>query len=108
MSDIIRMTQFRKIGCADWYDGSPDHKDGRGPYETRAIFMLDMAANRATENGRLLRMSEALAAENASLKALVAEMAKGLEDTLEIAARNEMGDYATRALALIARAKETQ
>ena len=66
MSDIIRMTQFRKVGCLDWYDGIPR---GDGPYETRAVFMPDIAANRSTENGRLLRMSETLAAENKRLEA---------------------------------------
>jgi cell division protein FtsB len=68
----------------------------------------EMIANFAEAMEQMEAENDALAAENASLKALVAEMAKGLEDTLEIAARNEMGDYATRALALIARAKETQ
>ena len=105
MSDIIRMMQFRKVGCLDWYDGTPR---GDGPYETRAVFMPDIAADRSTENGRLLRMSETLAAENkrleaelaqanlavealkicivqddereAELKALVAEMVEGLSE----------------------------
>jgi len=30
--------QFRKKGCADWYDGYPDHSDGGGPYETRTLY----------------------------------------------------------------------
>ena len=30
--------QFHKRGCADWYDGLPDHEDGGGPYETRTLY----------------------------------------------------------------------
>ena len=30
--------QFRKMRCADWYDGLPDHEDGGGPYETRTLY----------------------------------------------------------------------
>ena len=30
--------QWRTIGCADWYDGHPDHGDGGGPYETRTLY----------------------------------------------------------------------
>jgi len=30
--------QFRKVGCADWYDGFPDHSDGGGPYEVRTLY----------------------------------------------------------------------
>jgi len=30
--------QFRKVGCADWYDGFPDHSDGGGPYESRTLY----------------------------------------------------------------------
>ena len=30
--------QFRRVGCADWYDGNPDHEDGRGPYEARTLY----------------------------------------------------------------------
>jgi hypothetical protein len=30
--------QFRKLGCADWYDGLPDHEDGYGPYEARILY----------------------------------------------------------------------
>lgn len=32
------ITQFRKTGCSDWYDGLPDNEDGRGPYETRTLY----------------------------------------------------------------------
>jgi len=33
------VTQFRKHGCVNWYDGKPDNQDGGGPYETRTIYI---------------------------------------------------------------------
>ena len=30
--------QWRKVGCANWYDGHPDHEDGGGPYEARILY----------------------------------------------------------------------
>ena len=35
--------QFRRVGCADWYDGNPDHEDGRGPYEARTLYAAQPA-----------------------------------------------------------------
>ncbi|WP_257540971.1 hypothetical protein [Sphingobium sp. CFD-1] len=32
------VNQFRRAGCSDWYDGLPDHEDGKGPYETRTLY----------------------------------------------------------------------
>ncbi|MFD0669682.1 hypothetical protein ACT80S_18335 [Ramlibacter sp. MAHUQ-53] len=34
----VAVHQFRKQHCADWYDGHPDHEDGRGPYEVRTLY----------------------------------------------------------------------
>lgn len=36
--DLGAVAQFRRVGCADWYDGHPDHSDGGGPYETRVLY----------------------------------------------------------------------
>ena len=36
--------QFRKRHCSDWYDGIPDHQDGRGPYEERTLYTAPVAA----------------------------------------------------------------
>ncbi|WP_293371532.1 hypothetical protein [Nevskia sp.] len=30
--------QYRKQGCANWYDGHPDLDDGGGPYESRTLY----------------------------------------------------------------------
>lgn len=51
--------QFRRVGCADWYDGNPDHEDGRGPYEARTLYAAqpapvvpdDVARYQAIRNG---------------------------------------------------------
>jgi hypothetical protein len=32
------VSQYRKICCADWYDGHPDLEDGGGPYEVRTLY----------------------------------------------------------------------
>ena len=34
----VPVYQFRRVGCADWYDGHPDCEDGRGPYQTRKLY----------------------------------------------------------------------
>jgi len=34
----VAVHQFRKRGCSDWYDGYPDHTDGRGPYQARTLY----------------------------------------------------------------------
>lgn len=34
----VQVRQFRKVGCADWYDGFADHTDGNGPYEERTLY----------------------------------------------------------------------
>jgi ribA/ribD-fused uncharacterized protein len=31
--------QWRKIGTSPWWDGFPDNEDGRGPYETRTLYL---------------------------------------------------------------------
>ena len=36
--------QLRKRHCSDWYDGIPDHQDGRGPYEERTLYTAPVAA----------------------------------------------------------------
>ena len=38
MQEPVALHQFRKRGCADWYDGLPDHEDGGGPYESRTLY----------------------------------------------------------------------
>ena len=35
---IDAVHQWRKQGCANWYDGHPDNSDGGGPYETRTLY----------------------------------------------------------------------
>lgn len=35
--------QFRKPGCADWYDGFADQSDGGGPYEERTLYAITPA-----------------------------------------------------------------
>ena len=34
----VAVYQWRKQGCADWYDGHPDYSDCGGPYETRILY----------------------------------------------------------------------
>ena len=34
----VAIHQFRSPHCSDWYDGIPDHHDGRGPYEVRTLY----------------------------------------------------------------------
>jgi hypothetical protein len=34
----VKVPQFRKVNCADWYDGYADHDDGYGPYEQRVLY----------------------------------------------------------------------
>ena len=34
----VAIHQFRKRGCIDWFDGHPDHTDGRGPYVSRTLY----------------------------------------------------------------------
>lgn len=47
--------QWRKAGCADWYDGHPDHEDGGGPYESRTLFAAPQQhAQAALSDGTLL------------------------------------------------------
>lgn len=38
--------QFRKVGCADWYDGHPDETGG-GPYEVRKLYTTPPATQSA-------------------------------------------------------------
>lgn len=38
------LNQFRKAGCSDWYDGFPDHEDGKGPYEVRTLYLKPVIA----------------------------------------------------------------
>ena len=35
-AEPVAVYQWRKQGCADWYDGHPDYSDCGGPYETRS------------------------------------------------------------------------
>ena len=42
----VALHQFHKRGCADWYDGLPDHEDGGGPYETRTLYTAPQPAKR--------------------------------------------------------------
>jgi hypothetical protein len=48
-----RKVMFRKVGCADWYDGYPDLEDSGGPYETRLLFTQPNELEE--ENKNLLR-----------------------------------------------------
>ena len=34
----VAIYQFRAPRCSDWYDGIPDQRDGRGPYQTRTLY----------------------------------------------------------------------
>jgi hypothetical protein len=37
-AEPVAVYQWRKQGCADWYDGHPDYSDCGGPYETRTLY----------------------------------------------------------------------
>ena len=37
-AEPVAVHQWRKQGCANWYDGYPDYSDGDGPYETRTFY----------------------------------------------------------------------
>ena len=37
-AEPVAVHQWRKQGCADWYDGHPDFGDGGGPYEIRTLY----------------------------------------------------------------------
>ena len=41
-ADPVAVYQWRKQGCADWYDGHPDYSDCGGPYETRTLRIAAM------------------------------------------------------------------
>lgn len=38
VQEAVAVYQWRKQGCADWYDGHPDYSDCGGPYETRTLY----------------------------------------------------------------------
>lgn len=38
VQEPVSVYQWRKQGCADWYDGHPDYSDCGGPYETRTLY----------------------------------------------------------------------
>lgn len=48
--DAEPVYQFRKKGCADWYDGYPDHTDGGGPYETRTLYATPQPAEPVSQH----------------------------------------------------------
>lgn len=37
-AEPVAVYQWRKQGCADWYDGHHDYSDCGGPYETRMLY----------------------------------------------------------------------
>ena len=41
-AEPVAVYQWRKQGCADWYDGHPDYSDCGGPYETRTLHIAAM------------------------------------------------------------------
>ena len=41
-AEPVAVYQWRKQGCADWYDGHPDYSDCGGPYETRTLRIAAM------------------------------------------------------------------
>ena len=57
----VAVHQFRKRGCSDWYDGYPDHTDGRGPYQARTLYTSPPAQKEPVDFASLLR--EAIEAE---------------------------------------------
>lgn len=87
------VAQFRKVGCSDWYDGLPDHQDGRGPYEKRTLYLDppptseldalrkerdDLIHERAAAVGEALRIRDEANRRAETAETRVTELDKGL------------------------------
>lgn len=62
--------QFRKVHCADWYDGHPDHGGGGGPYEERTLYTAAPSQERCCTCGYLTSEREHLGCLRKAVKDL--------------------------------------